>query len=137
MDERDLEKEELFNIWNQQKQKLDANKRRLLFKEGEIWWCSLGINVGEEVFGKGKNFTRPVVILKKLSSNTCVVLPLSTKIHLGEWYYTLEMNNSKRSVLLHQIRSISANRLYARQSGIPEEDFIKIKKSTAQLLGLS
>ena len=35
------------------------------FKEGEIWWCHLGENVGTEMNGKGDFFTRPVLILKK------------------------------------------------------------------------
>jgi len=38
-----------FDKWNMKKKKLDKNKRDLLFKEGEIWWCSLGVNIGEEV----------------------------------------------------------------------------------------
>jgi hypothetical protein len=41
-----------------------------LFKEGDIWWCSIGMNVGVEIFGKGKYFARPVIIFKKFSANS-------------------------------------------------------------------
>ena len=37
------------------------------FKEGELWWCSIGINVGVEIFGKGPDAVRPVVIFKKIN----------------------------------------------------------------------
>ena len=81
------EKEIQYNSWNQKQKILDLHKRNLLFKKGEIWWCSVGMNIGEEVYGKGENFTRPVVILKKLSHNTCVVLPITTKVYKSNWYH--------------------------------------------------
>ena len=132
----DFNKQNLFDIWNEKKQKLDANKRSLLFKEGEVWWCSLGINVGEEVYGKGKEFTRPVIILKKLSSNTCIILPLTTKKRKGTWYFFLNVQKQDQWVMMNQIRSISANRLIKREDSLQNEVFIKLKKSVAQLLGL-
>lgn len=43
---------------------------KLFFKQGDIWWCSIGMNLGEEIFGKGKKFTRPVLVFKKFTSNS-------------------------------------------------------------------
>lgn len=31
------------------------------FSEGQIWWAALGKNVGVEINGKNKDFSRPVV----------------------------------------------------------------------------
>ena len=53
-----------FEAWFGIKVKLSEKTDKRLFKQGEIWWCSLGFNVGEEMFGKGKFFTRPVLIFK-------------------------------------------------------------------------
>ena len=125
-----------FDEWSYKKQKLDSSKRDLLFKEGEIWWCSIGKNIGEEVYGKGKEFRRPIVILKKLSRNSCVVMPTTTKERTGSWYYYLNINGKKRWVMLNQIRFISANRLWVRESSLSLEEFIQMKKSAAELLGL-
>ena len=125
-----------FDKWNQKKKKLDENKRDLLFKEGEIWWCSLGVNVGEEVYGKGADFRRPVVILKKLTHNSCIILPTSTKKREGSWYHRLNTRNKDRFALMHQIRFISANRLYVRESTLSRDEFAALKKSVAILLGL-
>jgi DNA helicase-2/ATP-dependent DNA helicase PcrA len=136
MDERNIEKGEIFDAWNLQKQKIDSSNRHILFKEGEIWWCSIGMNVGSETYGKGNSFMRPVIILKKLTQDSCVVLPTTTQNRTGTWYFNLDINNLKRSAMMHQIRFISVNRLYRRESEVSEEDFIELKKSVAQLLGL-
>ena len=137
MDEQDKEKAELFDKWNQQKQMLDMNKRKIFFKEGEIWWCSIGMNIGNETYGKGDSFMRPVVILKKLTQDSCVVLPITTQSQIGTWYFNIDSYKLKRLVMMHQIRFISTNRLDRRQAEIPEAEFAKLKKSVAQLLGLS
>ena len=124
-----------FDFWNLKKQKLDGTKRDLLFKEGEIWWCSIGKNIGEEVYGKGTEFRRPIVILKKLSRNSCVVMPTTTKERTGSWYHHLNINSKDRWVMLHQIRFISANRLWVRESSLSLEEFKEMKISVAKLLG--
>jgi len=54
-----------FDNWNNIKKKLDKSDQNQSFYEKEIWWCSVGINVGSEHDGKGNRFMRPVYILKK------------------------------------------------------------------------
>lgn len=125
-----------FDHWNGKKKKLDGNQRSLLFKEGEIWWCSIGLNIGEEVYGKGEYFRRPVVILKKLSRNSCIVMPTTTKEREGSWYHRLDIHGKVRFVMMNQIRFISANRLWVRESSLSQEEFRELKKSVAVLLGL-
>jgi hypothetical protein len=46
---------------------VDAPQKNSLFKEREVWWCSIGLNVGDEEFWKGAYFTRPVLVFKKYS----------------------------------------------------------------------
>ncbi len=125
-----------FDRWNKRKKELNVIKNDLLFKEGEIWWCSIGLNIGEEVYGKGSRFRRPVLILKKLSHNSCVVMPTTTQPHIGTWYHHLNIGKIDRWVMLNQIRFISANRLYVRESILLPGDFTQVKKSIAGLLGL-
>lgn len=128
--------EKNFDKWNEKKKRLDATKRELLFKEGEIWWCSIGVNVGEEVYGKGEHFRRPVVILRKLSHNSCIVMPTTTRERNGSWYHHLNIGNKDRWVTMNQLRLISANRLWVRESALSREEFEGLKKSAAGLLGL-
>lgn len=125
-----------FDKWNIRKQVLDKNKRKLLFKGGEIGWCAIGKNIGEEVYGKGKEFRRPVVIFRKLRGNSCLVIPTTTKPREGSWYHHFKVASKDRWVMMHQMRFISANRLWVRESTLSPDEFIGLKKSVAKLLGL-
>ncbi len=64
-----------FDDWNDKKKRLHDSRPNILFKEGQIWWCSLGVNVGEEVLGKGPMYRRPVIVVRKITHNSCVVIP--------------------------------------------------------------
>ena len=46
--------------------------------EGDIWWASVGENVGSEINGKSDLFSRPVVIYKKLAHGFYSVVPTTT-----------------------------------------------------------
>ena len=126
-----------FDKWNTRKKQLDFSRRNLLFKEGEIWWCSIGVNVGEEVYGKGEASRRPVVIFKKLSGNSCIAIPTTTKTRNGSWFHHLHIKDNDRWVMMNQMRFLSANRLWVRESSLSSEEFSALKKSVAELLGLS
>ena len=54
--------------------------------EGEIWWASIGENVGAEINGKSQDFSRPIVIFRKLAHGFYFVVPLTTQIRNGSWY---------------------------------------------------
>lgn len=124
-----------FNQWNELKQKLHVSEKKLLFKEGEIWWCSIGQNIGTEVYGKGKFFRRPVFVLKKLSNSSCLVIPLSTKGYSGSWYISVQSGSKKAWANISQIRTLSTLRFDTKIGDIRKCDFYKIKKSIADLLG--
>ncbi len=94
------------------------------------------MNVGEESCGKGSLFRRPVIIFKKLSQNTCITIPTTTKKKYGSWYHEIHVNGLSRYAMMHQIRFLSGNRLSVRESSLSEERFSVLKKSVALLLGL-
>jgi mRNA interferase MazF len=59
---------EKFDQWNTVKQNTHQKKERVFFHEREIWFLSIGQNIGFEQNGKGSNFLRPVLILKQFSN---------------------------------------------------------------------
>ena len=126
-----------FDTWNIKKKGINATERNLLFKEGEIWWCSLGVNIGVEVYGKGGEYRRPVVIFKKLSHNSCIVMPTTTKEKKGSWFHHIYLKKRHRWVMMNQMRLISGNRLWVRESTLSNEQIKELKKSVADLLGFS
>jgi hypothetical protein len=50
-----------FDRWNKTKKKLNAEIEPLYFREGEIWWVHLGVNVGYEIDGKKEKDRKSVV----------------------------------------------------------------------------
>jgi hypothetical protein len=57
-----------FDDWNEYKKYLDiSEKESVQFHEPEIWWCSIGINIGSEQNSGTDNFSRPVLIVRKWS----------------------------------------------------------------------
>jgi mRNA interferase MazF len=125
-----------FDDWNDKKKRLHAARPNIMFKEGQIWWCSLGVNVGEEVLGKGKMYRRPIIVLRKVTHNSCVVIPTTTQAKQGSWYFPFEINNLKRWAMMHQIRFISSRRLSSRESILPAADFQLLKKAIAEFYDL-
>lgn len=131
-----MENKNIYDLWNEKKKNIKTVN--ILFRERDIWWCKLGKNIGQEQDGSGNNFSRPVLILKKLDSKTCIILPITTQENIGSWFFELNnINNKKNWVILNQIRLISVNRLYDYVGYINQENFAKIKKQLTSLLELS
>ena len=57
-----------FDNWNKEKKILESTANEtLVFHEREIWWCSIGLNVGDEQDGKNDYFERPVLVIRKFN----------------------------------------------------------------------
>src|SRR5437764_359964 len=121
-----------FDGWNIQKKKAHARNGRALFKERDVWWCSLGANVGDEQDGKGRFFSRPVLVLKKFNAHIFLGLPLSTIIKENRFYHKLHFKGIDQCVVLSQIRLIDAKRLENRMGDLPSHEFEKIKEKLKQ-----
>ena len=128
-----------FDKWNQKKKEIDNNNIRKIFHEREIWWCNLGLNIGEEQDGKNDNFERPVLILRKFNKYLLKIIPLSTKIKAGEFYVNFVSDNKDNisySVLLSQEKTISSKRLIRKIKRLSENNFDLVKKKLKYLLKL-
>lgn len=126
-----------FDNWNAKKKKLDDVKEKFLFKTGDIWWCSVGLNIRTESCGKGENYQRPVLVLKKLSGDNFIGIPLSTQKKVGSWFIDITIHGEKRYALLYQIRMFSANRFQRRFATLDDADFERVKEKLEALLELS
>ena len=126
-----------FDKWNEKKKDIDDIVSKIYFNQWDIWWCSLWRNIKSESFGKWENFRRPILVLKKLSSDSCIAIPLSTKIKTWTWFTQYDLHGTKYTALLYQIRMIHKNRFWKKVGQLDEADFENIKKSLADLLELS
>lgn len=129
--------EKKFNDWNSQKKALENRDIDLLFKTGDVWWCSLGVNVREESCGKGDTFRRPILVLRKLSKKSFIGIPLSTKKKIGTWFCDIGILGETQYVLLYQIRMFSVARLQRRLTTMDDKDFSRVKEKLEVLLELS
>lgn len=116
-----------FERWSSLKKKLDVHRHTPIFHEREIWWCSVGMNIGYEIYGKGSTFTRPVLIIRKFSPFTFLGLPLSTKFKKSEYYYPIKFHTTTTSAVFDQIRTLDAKRLADFIVKLPEDHFDEIK----------
>lgn len=91
-----------------------------------MYWCRIGLNIGVEQDGKGDNFMRPVIILKKFSDQIVLVIPLTTKNHKGDWYIDLSIDNKDVQGVLNQIRPIDTKRLLSSMGQIGRTEVTKI-----------
>jgi len=104
-----------------------------LVSERDLWWVSLGENIGSEMNGKSKLFSRPAVIIKKLSHGFFLVAPTTSKLHNGSWYVKIRQAGLETDVCLHQIRTIDYRRLSSKMGQVDTNDFAKIKDAFKKL----
>jgi len=125
-----------FDKWNELKKELENKNSNIFFKQWDIWWISLWLNIKNESCWKWENFRRPVLILKKLSGDSFIGIPLSTKIKNGSWFANYFHKWEKLTALLYQIRMFNKIRFQRKIWEMDEKDFLEIKKRLKFLLNL-
>jgi len=127
-----------FDKWNSLKKNINLleKNQNFFYKEREVWWCSLGLNVGFEQDGKGNNFSRPILILKGFSKEVFLCIPLTTKNKEGKYYSNISLgDNIARKVILSQIKLVDSKRLQNKITTINEVEFKEIKQKVIQIIG--
>jgi len=123
-----------FLEWIKLKHKLhNVAKGPPLVSERELWWMSWGENIGSEINGKSDLFSRPGVILKKLSRGLFLAVPTTTQPKSGLWYAQIKHENKVMYACLHQIRVVDYRRLSSRLGQIDSNDFARIKEAFCRL----
>ncbi len=121
------DKELSLGRWFGQKLRLHKQGRIPPFKEGEIWWCGVGENVGIEINGKSSLASRPVLVFKKFGKYGFFGIPLSSQIHEGSWYAAFRFQRKEQVACLAQARSFSVYRLYTKIGMADKSDMRKIR----------
>lgn len=117
-----------FIPWFTLKPKLDADEPNRFVKVRDIWWCSIGTNVGHEMDGKSSKLSRPVLVLRKTSRLTFIGLPLTSKSKEGSWYVPITIHGVVSRVILSQVRVFDVRRLTTKIAQLDQKDFGEVKK---------
>ena len=120
--------EKHFREWIEVKEKIHNTGRLPDIKEGQVWWCAMGENVGIEINGKNKVFSRPILVYKKLSKCGFMGIPLTSRSHEGSWYVPFRFKGRQQFAVLAQARVVSVSRLYEKMGTLSKGDFSKVKE---------
>jgi len=124
----------IYDKWNTLKQKLNQ-KEIINFRQGEIYFMSVGHNVGYEVYGHSDLFLRPVLIYKKLSKFSFIGIPLTSTCKDGSYYYTFRYTKKTLSTaLLNQLRVFDIKRHAYFDGKIKSSDFKKLESKVVNLM---
>ena len=115
--------------WHQVKSKINNQPAMAPhFHEREIWWCSIGLNVGTEIDGKGNSYIRPVIIYKKQGNQSFYGIPATSQAKVPRlYYYHYKIKNRDSTFVLGQIRTYDSKRLIRKIETMPTEKFNKMK----------
>jgi len=122
-----------FDNWNNEKKKLNRLTLGPRFHEREVWFAKLGVNVKYEQDG-GKEFLRPVLIVKKFSKELAWAVSLSRTKKRGKFYHVFKFQGDDSVAVLSQLRVVDARRLFYYKGRISHKEFEKIKESLRKFL---
>ncbi|MBU2101241.1 type II toxin-antitoxin system PemK/MazF family toxin [Patescibacteria group bacterium] len=123
-----------FDGWNKEKKRLDTIDPELYFHEREVWWCRLGVNIGYEQDGKNSQYARPVIILKRYSTNACLVVPLTAQDKKGTYYFDVgDVDGKGAKAVLSQLRFVDKKRLINKVDVIEGVIFEKLLSAIIQI----
>ncbi|MEK7066302.1 MAG: type II toxin-antitoxin system PemK/MazF family toxin [Patescibacteria group bacterium] len=126
---------EYFTNWVRLKIRIHITEdKNLYFYEREIWWASLGANIGYEQNGKNEMYERPVLVLKKFNKYIFWGLPLTSQKKNGKYYFEIKYNGESFSVILSQLKLMSSKRLLRNIRTMPKEEFDKIRERIKGLI---
>lgn len=124
-----------FDRWNGKKKKIHDEEQPRRYHERDIWFCSLGVNVGFEQDGTGSNFDRPVVIIKGFSADTCFAVALTGHKREGKYYFPVgKVEDREASAVLSQVRIIDTKRLIRKIGVLNKQSFEELKKALQKVL---
>src|SRR3989338_5505251 len=112
-----------FTNWHKIKRKIEQKENRIYFQIWDIFFCSIGENVGFEQDGRGEEFLRPIIVVKKFNNEVFLGTPLT------------HTNKKGKSVaIISQIRLFDAKRMKYKIGMINKPDFVVLKEKIRQLL---
>ena len=73
--------EKNFDRWNEKKKLIHQRNPPTRIQSGDVWWCSIGSNIGHEQDGKNEWFDRPVCIVRCFGTELAWMVPLTSQKH--------------------------------------------------------
>ena len=123
-----------FINWHKLKSNIEKKEKRLNFQIRDVLFCSIGENVGFEQDGRGEEFLRPVVVVKKFNKEVFLGVPLTHTDKKGKYYFSFNLNKETSVAILSQIRLFDAKRIKYKIGMMSGQDFNSLKEKIRQIL---
>lgn len=123
-----------FTDWTKLKVRIHVSEEIPYFRDGQIWWISLGQNIGAESNGKHEKFERPVLVLKKFSKDSFWAISITSQNKSGQYYLPITVNSNKYFLNLSQLRLVSSKRLSRHVGTLSEDQFLNARNEIAKLI---
>lgn len=120
--------------WSKVKIDIELKESPRFCKKGDVWWCSLGQNIGTEQNGSGDKFQRPVLVLKIFNHKTILIIPLTTsdKTNIYRKYVGIIRGKHAKAIIC-QLRTISSKRLTEKITTMDKKIFKQTKKEVRKI----
>jgi len=131
---------ENFDKWNRVKKNTErVQERRLTIRARDIFWAKIGQNIGSEEYGKNENFARPILIIRKLTRDLFIGIPLTSTIKNNNYFHSFEYYNKSRGLtentaMILQLKTYSIKRLMNKTGVVNIDDFKIIIEKSKNLL---
>jgi len=127
-----------YDEWNIIKKEITKKSIKIGIKPREIFWVKIGQNIGDEEYGKGKNFTRPVIVIRKLTSGLFIGIPTTTKLKNNDYFHQFKYKTKKEnylnvSAMILQFKVFSIKRVTNKIGMVNKEDFKKIVEKSQKI----
>ena len=100
-----------FDRWNDAKKRINSSSFIDFVNEREVWWASLGINIGSEQDGTSDVFERPVLVVRKFNRDTVLIVPLTSSPRRTAYHIAVRHDGIEFAAVISQLRLISTKRL--------------------------
>lgn len=95
----------------------------------------MGKNIGYEQDGKGDDYLRPVIVLKKFSKDSFLGIPLTSKDKEGIFYQKVHFHKNRTSTaILSQMKLFDTRRVHYKLGRIRDNDMLELKEKLQKLI---
>jgi mRNA-degrading endonuclease toxin of MazEF toxin-antitoxin module len=124
-----------FDQWSIQKKSINARCNiPMFFAQRDIWWVSVGINIQNEIDGKAGNFSRPVLVIRRINKFIFIGAPMTTNLKCRLGQYRVRFMERDVSILISQIRAYSTTRMLSKMGRIDIKQFKRIQSEARELI---
>lgn len=102
---------ERLDRWNGKKKHINQSAFLDFVNERDVWWASLGVNVGSEQDGSPEEFERPVLVVRKFNKEMVFVVPLTSSPRRTPYHIVVRHEGVEFAAVISQLRLLSTKRL--------------------------